>query len=189
MNRLIVVGSPRVNGRSACLAEELFEACIEECPSDEISLVPLATLSVAPCTGCDYCKHSEGHRCCIEDDMESIRELLDDADELTIVSPVYFAGAPAIMKAFLDRLQPYFWAETRREALRPASLHVIGEGLDPFGFEPLVVSVQSAAYTAGFQLDQVLDWVGKITEKGEITEDAEFLDVTWPAALCAHSKE
>ena len=184
MNRVIVVGSPRVNGRCAFLAEELFEACIEECPEDEISLIPLSMLTVKPCVGCNACRESEGHACPIDDDMAHIRETLDEADELTIVSPVYFAGAPATLKAFLDRLQPYFWANTRHEErLRPACLHIIGEGHDPFGFDPLITTVQSATYTAGFRLDQVINWVGRISEEGEILEDAEFLDIAWPIEM------
>ncbi len=180
MNRMIVVGSPRTNGRSAALAEELFEACIEECPDDQISLVPLSSVTVKPCTGCDFCKTSEEHTCLIQDDMADIRQVLDESDELTLVSPVYFAGAPATLKAFLDRLQPYFWTRARHGELRPAALHVVGEGHDPFGFDPLVTTVQSAALTAGFKLDQVINWVGKVSAEGEILEDAEFIDVAWP---------
>ena len=180
MNRVIVVGSPRTNGRSAALAEELFEACIEECPDDQISLIPLSSLTVLPCEGCNFCMKSEGHACHLEDDMMDIREVLDDADELTIVSPVYFASAPATLKAFLDRLQPYFWTDARHGELRPATLHVIGEGHDPFGFEPLVVTVKSAAFTAGFKLERVLNWVEKISAKGEILDDAQVIEVAWP---------
>ena len=180
MNRVIVVGSPRTNGRSAALAEELFEACIEECPDDQISLIPLSSLTVLPCEGCNFCMKSEGHACHLEDDMMDIREVLDDADELTIVSPVYFASAPATLKAFLDRLQPYFWTDARHGELRPATLHVIGEGHDPFGFEPLVVTVKSAAFTAGFKLERVLNWVKKISAKGEILDDAQVIEVAWP---------
>ena len=180
MNRVIVVGSPRTNGRSAALAEELFEACIEECPNDQISLIPLSSLTVLPCEGCNFCMKSEGHACHLEDDMMDIREVLDDADELTIVSPVYFASAPATLKAFLDRLQPYFWTDARRGELRSATLHVIGEGHDPFGFEPLVVTVKSAAFTAGFKLERVLNWVEKISAKGEILDDAQVIEVAWP---------
>ena len=179
MNRVIVVGSPRTNGRSAALAEELFEACIEECPDDQISLIPLSSLTVLPCEGCNFCMKSEGHACHLEDDMMDIREVLDDADELTIVSPVYFASAPATLKAFLDRLQPYFWTDARHGELRPATLHVIGEGHDPFGFEPLVVTVKSAAFTAGFKLERVLNWVEKISAKGEILDDAQVIEVAW----------
>lgn len=180
MNRVIVVGSPRTNGRSAALAEELFEACIEECPDDQISLIPLSSLTVLPCEGCNFCMKSEGHTCHLEDDMVDIREVLDDADELTIVSPVYFASAPATLKAFLDRLQPYFWTDARHGELRPATLHVIGEGHDPFGFDPLVVTVKSAAFTAGFKLERVLNWVEKISAKGEILDDAQVIEVAWP---------
>lgn len=180
MNRVIVVGSPRTNGRSAALAEELFEACIEECPDDHISLISLSSLTVLPCEGCNFCMKSEGHACHLGDDMMDIREVLDDADELTIVSPVYFASAPATLKAFLDRLQPYFWTDARHGELRPATLHVIGEGHDPFGFEPLVVTVKSAAFTAGFKLERVLNWVEKISAKGEILDDAQVIEVAWP---------
>lgn len=180
MNRVIVVGSPRTNGRSAALAEELFEACIEECPDDQVSLIPLSSLTVLPCEGCNFCMKSEGHACHLEDDMMDIREVLDDADELTIVSPVYFASAPATLKAFLDRLQPYFWTDARHGELRPATLHVIGEGHDPFGFDPLVVTVKSAAFTAGFKLERVLNWVEKISAKGEILDDAQLIEVAWP---------
>lgn len=49
MNRLIIVGSPRVDGRSAALAEQLFEACVEDCPEDEVALVPVATLDIGGC--------------------------------------------------------------------------------------------------------------------------------------------
>lgn len=191
MNRLIIVGSPRTNGRSAALAELLFETCIEEYPDDEVALAPVSTLDINPCQGCDACKalamrssagvagEAEGEaddgafrRCVIDDDMADIYELIDTADELVVVSPVYFAGAPAQLKALLDRLQPYFWTDARLQAKRPATLHVVGEGGDPHGFEPLVGVVRSSLSCAGFTLERVLDWVGKIDEEGDITAEA-----------------
>ena len=179
MNRAIIVGSPRSRGRCAALANELFETCIEEYPNDQVSLIPLSSLTISPCQGCNFCKASEGHACCVDDDVADIREVLDEADELIVVSPVYFAGAPATLKALLDRLQPYFWTDARRGNLRPATLHVIGEGHDPFGFDPLVVTVKSALFTAGFKLDRVLNWVGKIDASGTILQDAEVQVVAW----------
>lgn len=195
MNRLIIVGSPRTGGRSAALADALFEACIEECPEDEVFLAPVSTLSIAGCTGCDACKDAAGRGaegagadgsddaaeaddaasmpCSIADDMAELYPLIDDADELIVVSPVYFAGAPSQMKALLDRLQPYFWTDAREQAKRPATLHVVGEGGDPHGFDPLVGTVRSALSVAGFRLERVLNWVGKISEDGEIVAEAE----------------
>ena len=140
MNRLIIVGSPRTDGRSAHLADLLFESCIDECPDDELALAPVSTLAIEPCQGCDACKAlaacaasggaSDGEtaeeacrRCVIDDDMAEVYELIDAADELVVVSPVYFAGAPAQLKALLDRLQPYFWTDARHGRKRPRKYH------------------------------------------------------------------
>ena len=198
MHRVIVVGSPRPDGRSAALAEELFNACIEECPEDGVSIVSVASINVEPCRGCDACRAATRapeslpedddnlaimpfvaqsdavlHRCVIHDDMTEVRKHLDAADELIVVSPVYFAGPPAQMKALLDRLQPYYWSNVRRQGKRPMVLHVVGEGGDPHGFEPLISTVRSAFMCVGFELELVLDWVGKIDANGEIVAEAD----------------
>ena len=197
MHRVIVVGSPRPEGRSAALADELFCACIDECPDDGVSIVSVASVEVAPCLGCDACRQATEppepleagdplapcaavaasdapcHRCVIDDEMEEVRKHLDAADELVVVCPVYFAGAPSQMKALLDRLQPYYFSDARRQPKRPCVLHVVGEGGDPHGFEPLIGEVRSALGVAGFSLELVLDWVGKIDPSGEITAEAD----------------
>ena len=38
MNRMIIAGSPRLYGRTSALAQQLFDACIEDCPEDGVSL-------------------------------------------------------------------------------------------------------------------------------------------------------
>lgn len=173
MKRLIIVGSPRSNGRSAHLAEMLFEACIDECPDDEVSLAPVSELAISACVGCDGCKNSEGHVCVFEDDMDEIREFLDESDELIVVSPVYFSGAPAPMKALLDRLQPYFWTWEAGGNRRPMTLHIIGEGAGPNGYDALIDEVRAAGAVAGFRLDRIVDWVGKIDADGQIMAEGE----------------
>ena len=195
MKRLILVGSPRTNGRSAHLAEMLFEANIDEHPEDELFLVPVSEVEIGPCIGCNACRKKSSvilkdengnevsvqkYRCVFDDDMQTVYDLLDDVDEVTVVSPVYFSGAPAPMKCVLDRLQPYFWArlEVRESGRplpekRPLTLHVLGEGGDPHGHDALISEVKSSFATADFRLERVLDWVGKITDEGEITADAD----------------
>ncbi len=173
MKRLIIVGSPRSNGRSARLAETLFEACIDECPDDEVSLAPVSELEIAHCDGCDGCRAREGHECVVDDDMGEIREIMDEADELVVVSPVYFSGAPAPFKALLDRCQPYFWTWERGGVRRPMTLHIVGEGTNPNGYDALIDEVRSAFAVAGFSLEHIVDWVGKISEDGEITAEGD----------------
>ncbi len=192
MKRVIITGSPRTQGRSAHIAEMLFEANIDERPEDELFLVPISEIEVGPCIGCGACreltdvtfKADDGTerteprpRCIFDDDMQTLYDLLDDADEVTIVSPVYFSGAPAPLKCLLDRLQPYFHADTRKQPKRPATLHVLGEGGDPHGFDPLVSEVKSALACAGFRLVTVFDWVGKVTPEGEITAEANEIEI------------
>lgn len=223
MKRLIIVGSPRANGRSAHLAEMLFEASIDERPEDELFLVPVSEVEIGPCIGCNACRRASEitfkndagdevtelrQRCVFDDDMQALYDLLEEADELIIVSPVYFSGAPAPMKCVFDRMQPYFWVTQeigrslaradvegagdseaglpdsyvrRLLTKRPATLHVIGEGGDPHGFDPLISEATSSLACAGFQLERVLDWVGKISATGEIVSEATEVVLSAPA--------
>lgn len=203
MHRTVLVGSPRENGRCAHLADAIFNACMEDCPEDGVSLVSVAGLEVAPCIGCDACKralapdeegylappevddplrqmplvfksNASAHQCFRADGMRDVRLHLDAANRLILVAPLYFAGAPAQLKAVFDRLQPYYWSDirSRTKKRRAFELHVVGEGGNPYGFEPLVVTARSALGVAGFKLERVLDWTGCITGDGQITEDA-----------------
>lgn len=180
----------------------MFEACIDECPEDGVSVVAVSSVDVAPCMGCDACRKAlpkddgaypeipekgdplaqcnlvfrsdaSAHQCIIGDEMAEVRKHLDAADELIVVSPVYFSGAPAQLKALLDRMQPYFWSNLRERTKerRPCTLHVVREGGDPHGFDPLVGVVRSAFGVAGFKLERVVDWMGCFDEAGDIVAD------------------
>lgn len=204
MHRTILVGSPRPDGRSAHLADEIFDACVDECPQDGLSMVSVSGLEVGPCVGCDRCRNAlpkdaagyptipekddllrqnplvfrsdaTAHQCFMEDGMAEVRRHLDAADHLIVVSPLYFAGPPAQLKALLDRLQPYFWSDirSRTDRRRTFEVHVVGESGNPYGFDPLIGTLRSALGICGFKLTHVFDWVGRITAAGEILADAE----------------
>ena len=179
MKRLIISGSPRARGRSAGVAEAVRFAFEESCADDDVQLVSLADVRISPCTGCETCADTLGRNelyCIISDDMLRVREMLNACDQLTVVSPVYFAGAPSQLKAFLDRLQPYFYANWRAKPKRPASLYVVGEGGDPHGFGPLVGEARSALAVAGFALESVHDWVGLVSADGALPSGSDVLE-------------
>ena len=184
MQRVIIVGSPRSGGRSAHLADALMEACIEECPDDGLTVFSVAAFDIDGCIGCDGCQPTgdepptEALPCVIDDDMATVRAAIDKADELIIVTPVYFSGVPSQLKAWLDRLQPYYWTDLRHGELRPATLHIVGEGADPFGFSGVLGAIASSILCAGFELDQAFSWVGRMTDDGEILDDAEVIAVS-----------
>ncbi len=196
MRRLIILGSSRAHGRSAALVEALFDACMEDYPEDAASVLSVAALSVTGCLGCDTCHKKSDvdlpneddplypcarvrkskpfeHQCIMHDDMDRVRLELDAANELIVVTPVYFASVPSQLKALLDRLQPYFWSDLRTKKKRPCTLHLIGEGKDPWGYDGAVSCVRSALSCAGFEVVSLMDWVGKISPEGEILADAD----------------
>lgn len=179
MKRLVICGSPRAAGRSRALAEAVGE--VYSFGGDAVNHVNISEVRIASCTGCERCAVSERTPgiddlyCIIADDMITVRGLMNACDELTVVCPVYFSGAPSQFKAFLDRLQPYFYSKKWKAAQkRPAHLFVVGEGGDPHGFAPLVGEVRSALAVAGFWLETVHDWVGRVGADGSLAgaEDA-----------------
>ena len=178
---LIIVGSPRAAGVSARYAAQL-ESELEGRRTDS-PFAPSAVVwrvsdhDVSGCIGCEVCRSRL--TCAFDDDMAGLMGFLDACDEVHVVCPVYFAGPPAQFKCVLDRLQPYWerrcgpnakglqelaaapLAAGRLEAQkRPVTLHIIGSGGDPHGFEPLVTIVRSAFGAAGFSLVEVRDRIG-----------------------------
>ncbi len=119
-------------------------------------------VDIDPCIACDYCTLGDG--CIIDDAMQDVYDMLDEADSLTIVSPVYFAGPPAQLKALLDRLQRYYNESyvkgVRPEVKIPAELFVLGDGGDPHGIDPLAAIVRSSLAVAGYGLEQVHACIG-----------------------------
>ena len=156
MEHLILVGSPRAGGRSARIARDLAADITGA------QVMSIADMRIAGCTGCAACaKTSPQIRCAISDDMHLVYDALASADELTVVCPLYFSGPPSQFKALLDRLQPHFWALTRKAPKRAATLVVVGDGGDPHGAGPLITIVRSALAVAGFKLGDVECRVGE----------------------------
>ncbi len=176
----VITATPRPFGVSRRYADALEKELISH-EDVEIIRWDMCQHKVMGCIGCERCR--ENYACIIHDDMDSFNELVDTCDELHIVCPVYYASAPSQFKSVLDRLQPYWErrigphkltepthgcpAKRSDIAIRPVELYVIGAGGDPYGFEPLVISVKSALGSAGFRLTEVHDLVGWGQEQKE----------------------
>ena len=161
-SHLIISGSVRNEGKCHALACEL-QSCFEKQAKSKNENAPYCfsfanNIDIDPCLACDCCKFKDG--CIIEDDMQGLYSKIENSTSLSLISPVYFAGPSAQLKALLDRLQPYFWQEVRFQQKRPAELFVVGDGGDPHGFEPLVGIVKSALSVAGFELLSVHPLIG-----------------------------
>ncbi len=99
MHVLGYVGSPRPNGNTATLVNEVLRGAASAGAS--VLACQLNRLSIRPCQACEACKKTGV--CCIADDMAEQYEAMARADAIVIGTPVYWWGPSAQTKAFLDR--------------------------------------------------------------------------------------
>lgn len=97
---LILKGSPRKNGNSAALADQIYAGAKKA--GAEVESVYLSGLEINPCDACDTCQESQ-QGCIVQDDMQSIYPQLKAADVIVIASPIYYFTITAQIKAFIDR--------------------------------------------------------------------------------------
>lgn len=167
---LAVVGSPRRAGNCDSLVE--LAAAAASALGAAVKTVHLDELTIAPCSACDACRPPGGgaRQCTVDDNMQPLYAELSACDALLIATPVYWWGASAQTKLFVDR-----WYGV---ADRPAT----------FGGLPLALIVSSGDGTASMA-DYVLRpfraiasylrmrWVGELAVAGrpvgKITQDPE----------------
>jgi len=165
---LFICGSPREHSSEALLA--LLEKGAREAGARSRKFL-LSKKRIAYCRGCGSCEKTgtcvladEGSPKKVADDYLELTEALNYADAVAIVSPLYFAGPPAQLKALFDRLQPY-WSRQyslgqKPLAKRPAQIFILGGGGDSHGYEPLVTISKSALAVAGFTVEKVQNFIG-----------------------------
>ena len=117
---LILKGSPRKNGNSAVLADQVFAGAKKS--GAEVESVYLSGLNINPCDACDVCQGGNGG-CIVEDDMQSLYPKLTQADVIVIASPIYFFTISAQTKLCIDR---WYALETKDgNALRGKQLAIV----------------------------------------------------------------
>lgn len=115
MKALVVLGSPRKGGNTEILADQVI-AGMKDGGAD-VELIRLADYRISPCLACGGCEKTG---CCvIQDDMQQLYPRIDSADRLVLVSPIYFYGVTALLKAFIDRSQAQW---SRKYLLRQRQL-------------------------------------------------------------------
>ena len=98
-----ISGSPR-EGNTNYMLRKVLEAA-----GCDYELILLKNINFKPCGACGGCFQT--HKCVVEDDMRELGDKLEKADVIVFGCPTYFANAPALMKAFMDRCLPFYLAE------------------------------------------------------------------------------
>jgi multimeric flavodoxin WrbA len=100
MKVLGIVGSPRKNGNTEILMNEVLKVAHNAGCETEIFL--MSEKKVAPCDACGTC--FETGSCVIQDDMQELYAMMESAQAIIFGSPVYFGTVSAQMKAVMDRM-------------------------------------------------------------------------------------
>jgi multimeric flavodoxin WrbA len=96
---LIIKGSPREQGNSSVLADQVAEGAGETGATTES--IFLHGMDIRPCRGCDNCRTTRA--CVITDDMQALFPKLLAADAIVLASPIYWFTFSAQMKTCIDR--------------------------------------------------------------------------------------
>jgi hypothetical protein len=102
---LVISTTPRRNGNSEILADELARGAIDG--GNAVEKVVLYDKKIDFCIGCFACQKTQ--KCVITtDDANSIVEKMLHADVIVFATPVYFHDMCGQMKTLLDRSNPLY---------------------------------------------------------------------------------
>ncbi len=100
MKVLVVCGSPRKNGNSQAMTQQLMEAL--RAKGADIETHYLHGMNFKGCPGCNACK-TAAEACIVQDDLTSVLDSCQQIDVLILASPVYFGKISGHLKCFFDR--------------------------------------------------------------------------------------
>ena len=101
MKVLGIYGSPRKGGNTDQLLDKALEGA--RSAGAEISTVYVRDLKMCGCIECGGCDKTG--KCVVEDDMQTVYPLLEEADVIFLASPIFFYSVTAQVKALIDRAQ------------------------------------------------------------------------------------
>lgn len=99
MKMTVITGSPHKAGTSSLLADRFIEGA--EKAGHTVFRFDAAFEDVHPCIGCDRCEMNGP--CIYKDGMDELHPQLEAADLVALVTPLYFWGMSAQLKAVVDR--------------------------------------------------------------------------------------
>ena len=109
MNKILVLnGSPKTNGTISQILKSIKS-------NDIITVdhIKVYDLNINFCVGCMRCRSDGKCRTFLNDDVEIVRNLIEEANILVVGSPTYFGNMSAKLKSLFERLVPTFMIENK----------------------------------------------------------------------------
>ena len=108
MKTLIFQGSPRKNGNTATLVNEVVTRL-----KGEYKIVDTFYCGIKPCIDCRYCRKNPA--CSINDGMNEIYEYIKECDNIIVASSLNFSEVTGPLLSVLSRLQMFYNNEVFRK--------------------------------------------------------------------------
>ena len=97
---LVLSGSPHKDGTTNLLATNFVKGAKEA--GHEVRHVNTSFEDINACRGCFFCLKNSG-QCLIRDDVPAILHLIEQADVVIFVTPIYYYAIHSSLKALLER--------------------------------------------------------------------------------------
>lgn len=147
---LAFVGSSRVGGNTDVLINEVLRGA--EASGSAIDKTYLGQAKIGPCHACDAC--ADTGICIQRDDMDDLLERMLQNDIWVLGTPVYWWGATAQFKLFLDRwYAPWHGVDSKRVFEGKSVVVVVTMGdSDPTTADPTLGMFQRSLAYIGLNL-------------------------------------
>jgi multimeric flavodoxin WrbA len=96
-----IYGSPRQGGNTDLLLDQILEGA--RAAGAEVESIYVRKLKISGCLECGSCEDTG--ECVIQDDMQTVYPLFQEADVIFLASPNFFYSVTAQVKLLIDRSQ------------------------------------------------------------------------------------
>lgn len=138
---IVLTGSPRAGGNSDLLADAFIKGASEA--GHEVVKCEAGKKNIIGCKACDTC-YSKGKPCSFDDDFNRIAPLIEKADMIVLVTPLYWFTFPAQLKAAIDKTYSFIIGE-RELKIKESMLLVCGEEDDEAAFDGIISTYKRIA--------------------------------------------
>jgi len=165
-------GSPRKNGSTNALIKRILKKAEEN--DHKTSMYHLNDFNINPCQACKYCRENEG--CDLDDDINNLHKILDDANYVIVGSPIYYGEVSAQTKLFTDRFYSIFNSEKKNFKGKKIILIYTQADPDSTNYEAYTEHQKKYLYEfMDFEVENILIAAG-LSSKDDLFENEEILN-------------
>ncbi|MGI6691259.1 MAG: flavodoxin family protein [Clostridiales bacterium] len=130
-NILILTGSPRKDGNTSILADAFARGA--QAAGHTVQRFDAGRQRLLGCVACDACYIYEDKACAYNDDFNLLAPMLEQADVVVLMTPLYWYSFPAQLKAAIDKWNALVRGE-RNIYGKECALVVVGADDDISGY-------------------------------------------------------